>query len=85
MFPSMVDEKIEPVLNEATARGYGRMYSLTPVKTGALRASLFAKVISKVLHSFLLRASYNAWQISFSTFRDEFSDGRVCKKYLDSG
>ena len=47
LFPSVVDEKTEAVLNEATARGYGRMYSLTPVKTGALRASLFAKVVGR--------------------------------------
>lgn len=47
LFPSVVDAKMEPVLNEATARGFGRMYSLTPVKTGELRASLFGKVVSK--------------------------------------
>lgn len=47
MFPSVIDEKTESVLNEATARGYGRMYSLTPVKTGELRASLFGKVVNR--------------------------------------
>lgn len=47
MFPSVIDESMEPVLNEATARGYGRMYSLTPVKTGALRASLFGRVVDQ--------------------------------------
>lgn len=47
MFPSIVDEKMEPVLNESTARGYGRMYSLTPFKTGELRSSLFGRVVNR--------------------------------------
>ena len=47
LFPSVVDTMTEPVLNEATARGYGRMYYLTPVKTGELRGSLFGRVVNR--------------------------------------
>ena len=49
MFPSVIDEKFEPVLNEATGRGYGRMYALTPVLTGDLRTSLFARVVQQTI------------------------------------